>query len=158
VESDEHLIRCLIYIDLNMVRTGVVKYPSEWTWSGYNEIQNPPERYSLINHTKLMDLLNIHDHNSLAEHHRQWIDEELKNDSNQRASKWSESIAVGSKTFIEQTKEQLQSRAKGRKIEEHEEAYELREDGDSYDFIGKNSTLSPENGYFWDENNGISGS
>ena len=45
VEENEHLIRCLIYIDLNMVRAGVVSHPSEWEMNGYNEIQSPPERY-----------------------------------------------------------------------------------------------------------------
>lgn len=30
VEDDDHLMRCLVYIDLNMVRAGVVKHPAEW--------------------------------------------------------------------------------------------------------------------------------
>jgi hypothetical protein len=29
--------------------------------------------------------------------------------------------------------------------------YELREAGDGYDFMGKNSGLSSENTYFWNE-------
>ena len=29
VESGNYLIQCLIYIDMNMVRAGVVKHPSE---------------------------------------------------------------------------------------------------------------------------------
>jgi len=41
VKSDGHLIQCLAYIDLNMVRAGVVSHPSEWMYGGYNEIQNP---------------------------------------------------------------------------------------------------------------------
>jgi putative transposase len=49
VESGSHLIKCLVYIDLNMVRAGVVGHPSEWPFSGYNEIQNPFQRYALIN-------------------------------------------------------------------------------------------------------------
>ena len=39
IQSNEHLIRCIAYIDLNMVRAGVVKHPKEWIHSGYNEIQ-----------------------------------------------------------------------------------------------------------------------
>ena len=34
VESDDHLVRCLVYIDLNMVRAGVVDHPSEWPYGG----------------------------------------------------------------------------------------------------------------------------
>ena len=30
VETDDHLIQCLVYMDMNMVRAGVVKHPSEW--------------------------------------------------------------------------------------------------------------------------------
>ncbi|MBI3620994.1 MAG: transposase, partial [Nitrospirae bacterium] len=30
VETDGHLIRCLVYMDLNMVRAGVVAHPAEW--------------------------------------------------------------------------------------------------------------------------------
>jgi putative transposase len=152
VQSDDHLIRCLIYIDLNMVRAGVVAHPSEWPWSGYNEIQIPKERYALINRTKLMALLGSHDDKTLSEHHGQWISDALEKDSRQRESRWTDSIAVGSKAFVEQTKEQLGFRAKGRKIEENDEVYTLRETSSEYDFAGKKSPLRPENAYFWDAN------
>ena len=49
VETSKHLIQCLVYIDLNMVRAGVVRHPSEWLFLGYNEIQAPRSRYGLIN-------------------------------------------------------------------------------------------------------------
>ena len=39
IETDEHLAKCMIYIDLNMVRAGVVDHPSEYEFCGYNEIQ-----------------------------------------------------------------------------------------------------------------------
>jgi hypothetical protein len=29
IEADKHLFQCLVYIDLNMVRAGVVEHPSE---------------------------------------------------------------------------------------------------------------------------------
>ncbi len=34
IENNHHLIHCLTYIDLNMVRAGVVTHPSEWKCSG----------------------------------------------------------------------------------------------------------------------------
>ena len=34
IQADEHLHRCLVYIDLNMVRAGVVKHPGKWAHSG----------------------------------------------------------------------------------------------------------------------------
>ena len=30
VETDRHLVQCLVYVDLNMVRAGVVKHPVAW--------------------------------------------------------------------------------------------------------------------------------
>ena len=61
VQDDIHLIRCMVYIDLNMVRAGVVSHPSEWPFNGYNEIQDPPQRYSVIDRERLMGLLGIDD-------------------------------------------------------------------------------------------------
>ena len=48
VEGGEHLLHCLVYIDLNMVRAKVIDHPSEWLSSGYSEIQEPRKRYALI--------------------------------------------------------------------------------------------------------------
>ncbi len=48
VEAGKHLIQCLVYIDLNMVRAGEVQHPSKWPFGGFNEIHNPRQRYSLI--------------------------------------------------------------------------------------------------------------
>ena len=45
IEDGEHLLRCLIYMDMNMVRAGVVSHPSEWGESGFHEIQSPPQRH-----------------------------------------------------------------------------------------------------------------
>jgi len=56
IETNEHLIRCLVYIDLNMVRAGVVRHPGDWRQSGYSEIQNPPKRYAIIDTQKLSSL------------------------------------------------------------------------------------------------------
>lgn len=53
-------------------------------------------------------------------------------------------------TFIEQTRDQLGFRAKGRSVEGLDEVCALREANKDYDFAGKNSPLSPENAYFWD--------
>ena len=41
VAEDFHLSQCMVYVDLNMVRAGVVTHPSEWPFCAYNEIQNP---------------------------------------------------------------------------------------------------------------------
>jgi len=55
-EAARHLHRGLVYIDLNMVRARVVTHPSDWTHSGYREIQNPPRRYRIIDLRELSSL------------------------------------------------------------------------------------------------------
>ena len=77
VEPGPHLFRCMVYIDLNMVRAGVVRHPSEWPFSGYNEIENGRERYGLVDHKSLMDLLGIGRMEELKENYRGWVEESL---------------------------------------------------------------------------------
>jgi len=151
VESDSHLIKCLVYIDLNMVRAGVVKHPSEWPFSGYKEIQNPSQRYSLINRERLKGVLGITDDDQLTISHREWVEEALEEGSSVRKAAWTESIAVGSKTFIEVTKEKLGVKAKGRKVVGTDDRYELREEQSTYDdvFGLQKNTLRPKNAYIW---------
>jgi REP-associated tyrosine transposase len=48
VETGEHLAKRIVYVDLNMVRAGVVRHPSEYKLSGFNEIQNPPNGMQLL--------------------------------------------------------------------------------------------------------------
>ena len=56
IEADEHLHRCLVYIDLNMVRANMVDHPRAWAHSGYREIQQPAERYAIIDRRTLCAL------------------------------------------------------------------------------------------------------
>jgi hypothetical protein len=70
-----------------------------------------------------------------------------------RDSKWTQSIAVGSKAFIEETQNRLGFRAKGRKIIGEAESYMLREPAVAYgvNFDHENDTLRLKNTYFWNE-------
>lgn len=158
VETDSHLIQCLLYIDLNMVRAGVVGHPSEWLFSGYNEIQAPRERYGLIDYEGLRGLLNFRKMSDLADAYRGWIEEAIRAEGQLRDGKWSESIAVGSESFIMMTKEKLGIKAKGRAVVGEEGSYVLREPAAPYDgiFGHENDALRPENAYFWDLNLSIS--
>jgi hypothetical protein len=53
------LARCFTYVDLNMVRAGVVGHPRQWREAGYQEIQNPPKRYRVIDRRALCELVSI---------------------------------------------------------------------------------------------------
>lgn len=47
IDSGEYLWRCMRYIEMNMVRAGVVRHPSEWAWCGYNEVVGSRKRYKV---------------------------------------------------------------------------------------------------------------
>jgi REP element-mobilizing transposase RayT len=152
IQADTHLVSCLIYIDMNMVRTGVVSHPSEWRWSGYNEIQNPKKRYTIINYSRLMELLGFESLDVLKEAHGQWIEESLKKDKLAREERWSRSIAVGNREYIENIQTNLGVKAIHRKIHESKGSFELREDQIPYTatFGTENERLRQENTYEWD--------
>jgi len=146
IQKDLHFIRCLMYIDLNMVRAGVVKHPSEWHFSGYNEIQQPHARYSLIDHQSLLNILNMDNRKELAEKHATWIHGALNNIHQQRDSKWTKSIAAGDKTFVDSVKKQLGYLAIGRKTFKTRDGYHLREEQSLYGIEDE----AVENTFLWD--------
>jgi len=151
IESGEHFVRCMVYIDLNMVRAGVVDHPSEWPDCGYHEIQNPPQRYAIIDRQKLAELSMLKDLASLNDSHTGWIQEMLPSKSKGREDKWSASIAVGGEKFVSKIKELLGVKATGRRIVHSRGASELREPASSYsnDFVPENACLRAENMRYW---------
>jgi len=91
-----------------------------------------------------------------ARDQRRWLgwvfEAKLRKGDGRREPRWTESIAVGSETFIEDTKERLGVKAMGRQVVGGDGNYELRDSGSSYkpDFGHENVGLSPKNTYFWD--------
>jgi putative transposase len=57
VETGSHLSRCLFYLDMNMVRAGVVKRPREWRFGGYHELAGNRKRYRIVDLDLLLSLL-----------------------------------------------------------------------------------------------------
>jgi len=55
-----------------MVRTGVAEHPSDWPFSGYNEIREPRRKRKLIAYDQLRAT------------HRSWMDEVLKDGNSVR--------------------------------------------------------------------------
>jgi REP element-mobilizing transposase RayT len=116
VQTGEHLIQCIVYIDTNMVRAGAVSHPSEWAHCGYNEIQNPKKRYGIIDFQRLMSVLQFDRPEQLRESHYNWVEEKLKQNDGNRDAEWTESIGVGSKSFLQILKQKLGYRAIGRSV------------------------------------------
>ena len=134
-----------------MVRAGAVDHPSEWVFSGFNDIRNPRTRYTLIDYKGLMHLLGFESLEAMKEARCQWIEEALVKNEKSRESKWTETIAVGSKGFVERTREFLGIKVKGRKVMNRSGGYELREPAAPYCLNSdpENMALRPENAYSW---------
>jgi putative transposase len=155
VESGQHFRQCLAYIDLNMVRAGVVTHPEQWADCGYLEIQHPKARYRNIDYERLMELMGTRDIAQLQQVCRQQIESELAEMSLERQSQWSESLAVGSSAYVEMIQKKLGVQAKGREILPVGAGFQLREKEASYRplFDGEKGYLSLENMLFWDLSN-----
>jgi len=153
VEGDDHLYRCLVYIDLNMVRAGVVRHPLEWAHSGYREIQAPPERYAIIDLAALSTLCGFRSVVDFQEAHHHWVDEAPAAGKTVREDRWSDSVAVGSEAYVEKVKRELDSKARNRDISEAGGTFALREPRPPCrpHFGGTNDRLRRENTLYWKE-------
>jgi len=151
VESGEHLARCMVYIDTNMVRAGVVSHPSMWAFSGYNEIQEPRRKNVLIDYEKLPKLLGAGSYDQLRDGHRKWVEQYVGDGEKVRKEEWTGSVAVGSRSFVEKVKSLLGFRAKGRKVIDASGGYQVREKLSSYNahFGAKRVDIGPKNAYLW---------
>jgi putative transposase len=147
VEESHYLRQCITYIDLNMVRAGVVTHPSDWESCGYNEIQNPRIRKGIIDFDRLIDLLGFETYEDLKVAHRKWVDSSIQMNASSKDDKWTQSIAVGDKAFVETFKNSLGFRARGRKIIQSDDICELREVPAVY---GEKNRFISENAYTWE--------
>src|SRR3989344_4106914 len=100
VDTEGYLARCLVYIDLNMVRAGAVAHPRDWDAGGYRELHAPPTRYAIIDRPALIELLGMKSLLQLQETHAQWIEEAIRAGRGPRDPMWTESLAVGRSEFV----------------------------------------------------------
>ncbi len=68
----------MAYIDLYMVRAGVVAHPSDWPDGGCREIQHPPRRYRVIDIGMRMRVLHVADPSALVCACRQGVGSALR--------------------------------------------------------------------------------
>lgn len=132
VASDGHLLRCMAYIDLNMVRAGAVEHPSQWRESGYCELQRLPQRYRIIDATELCRLLECATPAAVRRRVTGWTERTLIERPAARESAWTESLAVGSRPFLRQVKQGLGPRAAVRGLAEADGVSCLREPAAAY--------------------------
>lgn len=102
VEGGEYLFRCLLYIELNMVRAGVVPHPREWKWCSFQEYSGARKRYCLVDQASMIS--SFYGRITTAA----FLDNYLHGichrteKENLREPEWTESLAVGSRRFVAQ--------------------------------------------------------
>jgi len=110
VDSGPYLWACLQYIDLNMVRAGVVQHPEQWKWTGWQEIMGHRKRYCLIDQHKLITWTGHIDLRQFREHYEHDLTDKIHQRVLQRESQWTEAVAVGAEAFVKSVTEQLPDR------------------------------------------------
>jgi len=116
IDTDQHLFRCFVYIDLNMVRAGKVTHPSLWKASGYNEIQSPPLRYRIVDKEALTELGGFMNYEAFRKQHFEWVESQLRQGRIEREPYWSDAIAVGSENYVESMKSLLSAKIRYRSV------------------------------------------
>ena len=133
VAGEAHLARCMLYIDLNMVRAGAVAHPGHWSASGFAEIQNPRRRGARLDYRRLCELFGFATVGQLQCDRRRQVAERLDTGIGGRDPVWTESVAVGSLDYTLMMRRALALSNPGREPRPEAEGWSLREQGARYD-------------------------
>ncbi|MEJ2693278.1 MAG: hypothetical protein P8166_09540, partial [Candidatus Thiodiazotropha sp.] len=127
--------------------------PASWKHSGYQEIQAPPNRYSIINRTKLRELLQIGDDQMLIDTHREWVEDALHAEDVQRQGYWTDNLAVGNTDYVCRVKQAIGIKARKRQIVATKLGFAVRESLGNYSTIFNTEIdgLSAQTAAFSDE-------
>jgi len=133
VQSDLHLARCLVYIDLNMVRAGVVDHPDKWAWSGYAELQRPKRRGGRLDYDALCELLGCDGIGELQRARASWVEQRMEEPRRlERESAWTDSLAVGTLSFALGMQRRWAARHPGRRTVETCSGFAVRDTSGTY--------------------------
>ena len=128
IQDGRYFFECLLYVELNMVRCGVVPHPREWEWVGYHEIMGHRQRYRLIDLERLCWRLGCDSLATARQRIETGLHERIVQGQLQRMECWSRALAVGSREFLEQFQARHFTRAKTAIVEEPAGLCVLRED------------------------------
>ena len=111
------------YVDMNMVRAGVVGHPADWDWCGYREVAALRERYRILEFERLVDKMEARDIAEVREAYCGLIERRAEAEHFVRESRWTEPVAVGSESFVREVAGRLGRRSiEVGPVEEHEQS------------------------------------
>ena len=101
IQDVQHLLDCLRYVSLNMVRAGAVVHPADWRWCSHDELMGQRLRYRILNIDRLLESLGMDSLADLQSAYADGIDEKLRRRALSREAQWTEALAVGDRVFVE---------------------------------------------------------
>jgi len=101
IQDGRHLLNCLRYLDLNMVRAGKVEHPRDWRWCGYDELTGKRQRYRIVDQERLLGRTGFSAMSEFCGFYADSIERVLSEGRPERQAWWTEAVAVGSEEFIE---------------------------------------------------------
>ena len=132
VEDGEYLWNCLCYIELNMVRCGVVAHPREWKWVGYHEITGAWRRNRVIDLDRLCWRLGTDSVEEVRKNLEVSLTERIAEGRLKREPCWTQSLAVGSLPFLERVERRITARKETKIVETSCNLWALQESPISY--------------------------
>jgi putative transposase len=132
VEEGQYLWQCLCYIELNMVRCGVVSHPRDWPWVGYHEIMGARRRYRVVDIDRLCWRMRTDRLRDLQENLETSLAERISRDAIKREGCWTESLAIGSHAYVEKLRPLIHSRSETEIVSTGERGWVLEEKPEPY--------------------------
>ena len=134
IDNGDYFWNCLKYIDLNMVRAGVVAHPLEWRWSGFAELVGLRKRYRIIDLDEVIKQSAGADLDEFRVAYQVAIDTAAARGGGWRDPMWTESIAVGKREFVSRVTTSIGLRREVLSMNEHSTGvWTVRETGIPYD-------------------------
>ncbi len=115
IQSKEHLLRCMLYIDYNMVRAGVVPAPDMWEYCGYYDIIKNDSN-EILDKSCIVSSTGYDSWETFKTEYIKLVQSAIQYPVFQKDDKWTKSIAVGDDEFVAAIKKQLGIRIKKRSI------------------------------------------
>jgi len=103
IQNGAHLGKCFFYIDLNMVRAGVVKHPEEWKHCGYHELIMDKSRYRIVNIQRVLESLCMKDKEQFRAWYTKTLNSKLEKEELKREAFWSKAAVVGDSDWLKDT-------------------------------------------------------
>ena len=88
----------------------VVSHPRQWEWVGYHEIMGRRQRYRLLDLERLCWRLRTTDLEGLRKNLEASLEAAIAKEALKREAQWTESLAVGSRGYVERIQPLILSR------------------------------------------------